>query len=59
MTIKEFLEKHNNAPYEFREIAELLTEITDDKDVAGTAKAYLESRENLEISLDDMGFEFG
>lgn len=59
MTVKEFLEKHNHAPYEFYEIAELASEITDDKDLSGLATAYLEIKTDLEMTLDDIGFEIG
>ena len=59
MTIKEFLEKHNYAPYEFYEIAELLTQITDGGDLTREAKAFLDAKENLEMMLNDIGFEFG
>ena len=60
MTTKEFLEKHNGAPYEFYEIAELLlSAITDNEDVSSTAKDFLEAKENLEMALDEIGFEPG
>jgi len=59
MTTKEFLEKHNYAPYEFYEIAELISEITDNVDAMNTAKYFLEAKENLEILLNEIGFEFG
>jgi len=59
MTTEEFLEKHNFAPYEFYEVAELVSTISDNEDVANVAKYFLEAKENLEIVLDDIGFEFG
>lgn len=59
MIIKEFLEKHNCAPYEFYEIAELLTEITDNEDMVREAKIFLDAKETLEMMLDNIGFEFG
>lgn len=59
MTTKEFLEKYNYAPYEFYEVAELLSAVTDDEDVADTAKYFLEAKENLEMVLDEIGFEPG
>lgn len=59
MTVKEFLEKHNYAPYEFYEIAELLTQITDNEDLVEEAKAFLDAKENLEMILVDIGFEPG
>lgn len=59
MTIIEFLEKYNYAPYALCEIAELVAEITDGKDLAGLATAYLEIKIDLETALDDIGFEFG
>jgi len=59
MTTKEFLEEHNHAPYEFYEIAELASTISDNVDVADTAKYFLEAKENLEMVLVDIGFEPG
>ncbi len=59
MTKQEFLESYNFAPYDFKEIAELLSTITDDTDVVEAAKSFLSVRENLEGVLDNIGFEFG
>ena len=59
MTKQEFLESYNFAPYDFKEIAELLSPVTDDPDVAEAAKSFLSAQENLEGVLDDIGFEFG
>lgn len=59
MTVKEFLEKYDGAPYMLYEVAELVSEITDDTNFADSAKAFLEVKENFEIILDDIGFEFG
>lgn len=59
MTTKEFLEEHNQAPYEFYEIAELVSTISDNVDAAATAKYFLEAKENLERVLDEIGFEPG
>ena len=59
MTVKEFLENHNYAPYEFYEIVELVSEITDNEDMMEEAKAFLDAKENLEMMLNDIGFEFG
>lgn len=59
MTTKEFLEKHNYAPYEFYEVAELASEVTDNVDLANTSEFFLEAKENLEVVLDEIGFEFG
>ena len=59
MTKQEFLEAYNYAPYEFRKVAELLSAITDDVDTALVAKVFLDSRDDLERVLVDIGFEFG
>lgn len=59
MTIEEFLEKFNYAPYDIEEIAELLSTISDNVDAANTAKYFLEAKENLEMVLDEIGFEPG
>lgn len=58
-TVKEFLEKYNYAPYDLEEIAELASEVTDDEDFAGAAKSFLERKQNFEMMLDNIGFEFG
>ena len=59
MTIEEFLEKFNYAPYELYEVAELLSDVTDNKEASGIANAFLEIKENFEMILDKIGFEFG
>jgi len=59
MILKEFLEAYNFAPYELYEVVELLSTVTDNEDVANTAKYFLEAKENLEMVLDEMGFEPG
>lgn len=59
MTTKEFLKKHNYAPYEFYKVARLVSGISDNVDASNTAKFFLEAKENLEIVLDEIGFEFG
>ena len=59
MTVKEFLEKYNYAPYTLAGVAEGVCDIIDDEELAGTAKAFLEIKENLEMMLDNIGFEFG
>lgn len=58
MTTQEFLEAHNYTPYDFEEVARLLIEV-DDEEISGPAKAFLETKENLEMTLDNIGFEFG
>lgn len=59
MTIKEFLEAYNYAPYGLEEIAGLVVEIIDGTDLVDAAKAFLEAKEKLEMMLADIGFEFG
>lgn len=59
MTTKEFLEEYNYAPYEFYEVAELMSVIADNEDASNIAKYFLEAKENLETVLDEIGFEFG
>ena len=59
MTIKEFLDTYNYAPNDMFEIAELAVSVSDNEDFSGAAKALLEAKENIEIALDDIGFEFG
>lgn len=59
MTEAEFLEKNNFAPYDLSEVAGILTQITDNEDLAKEAKAFIDAEENLQHMLDDIGFEFG
>lgn len=59
MTTKEFLEQYNYAPYDFDEVAELVSTISDNKDIVNIANAFLEARGELEGMLYDIGFEFG
>ena len=59
MTTKEFLENYNHSPYSFDEIVELLTNISDNKSLSSLAKTYLDIKEDIEMMLDDIGFEFG
>ena len=59
MTVAEFLEKFNFAPYDLSEIAGLLSQITDNDDLVEEAGAFLDAKENLHHMLDDIGFEFG
>ena len=59
MTVKEFLEKHNGGPYEFYEVAELLTRIKDNEEIVNAASAFLDTKKNLEMILDEIGFGFG
>ena len=59
MTRVEFLEQHNYSSSEFYEVAEIASKVTDDEDLANTSKYFLEAKENLEIVLDEIGFEFG
>lgn len=59
MTVEEFLEKFNSVAYDLSEIAGLAAQITDNDDLANIAKAFGEIEEDLQASLDDIGFEFG
>ena len=59
MTVAEFLENFNHAPYNLYEIAELLSEVTDDLHAAQVASQFLTARDNLEVALDSMGWETG
>ena len=59
MTVAEFLEKHNFAPYDLLEIADLVARVTDNEDLAEEARAFLDAKGNLEMMLNDIGFEFG
>jgi hypothetical protein len=59
ITVKEFLKTYNYAPYDLTEVAEGMCSIIDDEELSGTAKVFLEIKENLEMMLDNIGFEFG
>ena len=59
MTTKEFLENYNHSPCSFDEIVELLTNISDSKSLSSLAKTYLDIKEDIEMMLDDIEFEFG
>lgn len=59
MTVAEFIEKFNFAPYDLSEIAPQLVEVTDNEDLAEEARAFLDAQKNLYHMLDDIGFEFG
>jgi hypothetical protein len=59
MTVAEFLEKFTLAPYDLSEIAKLVSQVTDNEDIVDEAKAFLDAKENLEMMLNDIGFEFG
>jgi len=63
MTIEEFLEQYNYTfcfleSYPLEEIAKALLEI-DDEDLRCCAQDYLEIKDNLDMMLDEIGFEFG
>jgi len=59
MTVAEFLEEFNYAPYDLSEVAELLTQITDNEDLAEEARAFLDAKDNFHHMLDDIGFVIG
>lgn len=59
MTVAEFLEKFNCAPYDLTEVAGLLTQLTDNEDLAEEARAFLDAQDNIHHMLNDIGFEFG
>ncbi len=59
MKLKEWLETYNGAPYSLEEIAGTCKEIEDNDELQSLAKAFAEVKENFEMVLDDIGFEFG
>ena len=59
LTTKELLEQYNFAPYDIFEIAEIVENVTDDKELAIEAKTLLEAQRKFKSSLDSIGFEFG
>ena len=59
MTVKEFIERFNNLPCDYEEIAEICLKIEDDQDLLWVAKQYLEYKSQFENKLDEIGFEFG
>ena len=59
MTIEEFKEKYNGAPWDIETLANVvIDEVVDDK-LYSAATDFVEAFENLTSILDEIGFERG
>jgi len=59
MTLEEFREKYDGAPYELYEFAYLASEVIDCKELALTGEAYLAAREQMQKMLQKYDVEQG
>ena len=59
MKLEEFLTKYNYAPFTLEEVADLLSDVTDNEEASGAAKEYLAAWSKLESALGKIGYEFG
>jgi len=59
LTVDEFMEKFNGAPWDMEELAAKAARVTDNKELSGAARAYSLARRNLEAILEEIGYEFG
>ena len=57
MTVKEFLEQFNGAPYDDEELAESASEV--EGNVGVKAEAFLQAKRDFENALDSIGYERG
>ena len=57
MTVEEFLEKYNYAPYDDIELAEIASEV--EGEVGEIANKFLEVDRDFEGVLDSIGYERG
>jgi len=57
MTIEEFLEQHNYAPYDDVELAQIATDV--DGVIGETAENFLNIRDEFYMLLDDIGYKRG
>ncbi|MFA5313464.1 MAG: hypothetical protein WC375_09155 [Methanomassiliicoccales archaeon] len=59
MTLEEFLENYDGAPFDTDEAANLASYISDSPELSKAAKVYLKARRELDYRLEEVGFEFG
>ena len=59
MTLKEFLNSYNEAPYGLEEIADIASNISDSPALAKAAEQFVKNTAELETLLEEVGFEFG
>lgn len=57
MTIKEFLERFNGAPYDDEELAEIASEV--EGEVGETAQNFIDARDIFNLALQDIEYERG
>jgi len=57
MTIQEFLEQYNYAPFDDVELAEIATDV--DGIIGETAEQFLQVKDKFDMLLNDIGYERG
>jgi len=57
MTVKEFLDKFNYAPYDNEELAEIASEV--EGEVGKKAQAFLDAKYDFDKTLEKIGYERG
>ena len=57
MTVKEFLEKFNYAPYDDEELAEIASEV--EGSIGEKADVFLNAKREFERALESIGYERG
>ncbi len=59
ITLKEFREKYDGAPYSIDEVASIARHVKDCKTLKMAAKKYLEAEEEFLEKLKELDFEIG
>lgn len=59
MTLEEFKEKYNEAPYMEYEFAEGMSDVTDCEELREAGKGYLRAMNNLHATLEKFDVEVG
>ena len=59
MTVEDFLDEFNNAPYGVSEVAGIASKIHDDNELSQCARALEKAETAFLQQLDRVGFEFG